>query len=149
MRHLLRTVLTSVFVAAIAISGTAGAALAAPGNGNGTSYQMYEDWCFDDVTVLLCFEVHGRWTIVEQNDGDQIGTAAYRTRSYAVENGQVVSATIEHSVFQTKFIDGVAQNELIIAQVRHLEPGGQCVVHATIRLEDGVIVVDRFAMNCN
>lgn len=151
MRHLLRTLLTSVFVASIALAGTVGIVAAAPGNdkGNGTSYEMYEDWCFDDVTVLLCFEVHGRWTIVDQNDGDQIGTAAVRTISYVVEGGQVTSATVDHSVFQTKFVDGVSQRELIIANVRQLEPGGQCVVHATIKLDGGVIVVDQFAMSCN
>ena len=151
MRHLLRTLLTGVFAASLALAGTAGIASAAPGNdnGNGTSYEMYEDWCFDDITVLLCFEVHGRWTIVDQNNGDQIGTAAVRTISYVVENGQVVSATVDHSVFQSKFIDGVAQDELIISNVRQLEPGGQCVLHATIRLDGGVIVVDQFSMACN
>ena len=151
MRHLLRTLLTGVFAASIALAGTAGIAAAAPGNdkGNGTSYEMYEDWCFDDITVLLCFEVHGRWPIVQQNDGDEIGTAAVRTISYVVEGGQVTSATVEHSVFQTKFVDGVSQKELIIANVRQLEPGGQCVVHATIKLDGGVIVVDQFAMSCN
>ncbi len=149
MRHILRALLTSAFVAAIAIAGTAGVASAAPGGGNGTSYEMYEELCFDDGSIILCFEVHGRFTVVDQNDGDQIGTGAVRVRSFVIEKGQVVSANIDHSVFQTKIVDGVFQKELSITQSRYLTPGEQCVAHAVLKLEGGEIVVDHSSMSCN
>ena len=31
--------------------------------------------CLEDGSILLCFEVHGRFNMVDQNNGDQIGTA--------------------------------------------------------------------------
>jgi hypothetical protein len=151
MRQLLRSLTMSALVAIVALSGTAAVASAAApnSNGNGTSYEMYEDWCFDDITVLFCFEVHGRWTIVDQNNGDQIGTAAVRTRAWVVENGRVVAASLDHTTFQTKFVDGYAEKEFLISQTRTLVPGEQCVAHLQLRFEDGVIVVDRTTLSCH
>jgi hypothetical protein len=149
VRHILRTLMTSALIATIAVSGTAAVASAAPQSGNGISYEMYEDWCFDDITVLFCFEVHGRLTIVEQDDGDQIGTAAVRTLVYVIESGQVTSAAVDHSVYQTKFVDGFAQDELLISVGRALTPGEQCVLRMLLRFEDGVVVIDRSSISCN
>lgn len=151
MRTLSRALVTSALVAVIAIAGSAGAAFAAApySNGNGTNFEMYEEWCFVDETIFLCFEVHGRWTIVDQDDGDQIGTAAVHTRAYVIEDGVVASASLDHSVFQTKFVDGVAEKELLISQNRTLTPGQQCVAHVLLKYEAGVIVVDQASMSCN
>ena len=149
VRQLLRAILVAAFVASIALTGTAGAAAAASDNRNGYSFQMYEDWCFDDITVVLCFEVHGRWTIVEQNDGDLIGTAAVGTRFYTIENGVVTAASIDRSVFQTKFVNGAATDELIISVGRVLTPGQQCIVRMLMRYVDGVIVIDHAGYSCN
>jgi hypothetical protein len=66
VRHALRALLTSAFIATLAFAGTGAVAAAGPGSGNGLNYEMYEDWCFDDISVLYCFEVHGRFTIVSQ-----------------------------------------------------------------------------------
>jgi hypothetical protein len=148
VRHIIRVLLTSAFVASLAVAGMAGAALAAPGGGNGTSYEMYEDMCLEDGSILLCFEVHGRFTVVDQDNGDQIANTAVRTVSYVVEGGVVSSANIDHSVYQTKIVDGFFQDELVISQSRSLTPGEQCVAHLLLKLEDGEVVVDQASMSC-
>jgi hypothetical protein len=151
MRHVLRVLLTSALVATLAVAGLAGSAFAAAfnSNGNGTNFEMFEDLCFDDGKIILCFQVHGRLTIVDQDNGDQIANTAVRTTSFVVDDGQIVSASIDHSVFQTTFIDGVAEREMLISTTRDLLPGQQCVLHLQLTFEDGVVVVDRSTLNCN
>ena len=151
MRQILRALLTSAFVASLALAGTATVALAAPDNDsrNGRSYEMYEDWCFDDIKVIFCWEVHGRFNVVDQNDGDQIATGAVRTRSFVVEGGIVVAAAQEHTVFQSAIVDGVFAKEVIISHARSLTLDGQCVTQLQVRFEDGVLVVDRGATSCH
>jgi hypothetical protein len=151
MRHVLRVLITSALVATLAVAGLASAALAAAfnSNGNGTNFEMFEDLCLDDGSVILCFEVHGRITIVQQDNGDEIATAAVRTTSFVVEGGLISSAQIDHSVFQTKLVDGAFQHELQISTTRNLVPGQQCVLHLQLTFEDGVITVDRSTLNCN
>ena len=150
MRRILRVLMTSAFMASIAVSSVAGVASAAMSpNGNGTSFELYEEMCLDDITVILCFEVHGRFTVVDQNDGDQIGTGAIRNRSYVIQGGRVVSASIDHQVWQSKIVDGVFQNELTITHGRALTPGQQCITHAVLRIENGVVVVDQATTSCN
>lgn len=151
MRHLLRALLTSAFVASLAVGAMAGVASAAPGGGNGTSFELYEDLCINDPvdeTVWYCFEVHGRSTVVDQNDGDQVVTTAARTVFYVVDDGVAVAATIDHSVSQSKLVDGVFEAELAIAQTRTLTPGQQCVAHLLLRIEGGEVVVDQASMSC-
>ncbi len=81
--------------------------------------------------------------MVNQDNGDQIGTGTMRTVSYIVEGGVISSATVDRNVFQSKFIDGVAQTELNITQTRSLTPGQQCVAHLLLKIEGGEIVVDQ------
>jgi hypothetical protein len=151
MRHLLRALCTGALVAVLGIAGTAGAAFAASPNseGNGTNFEMFEDLCLDDGSVIFCFEVHGRVTIVQQDDGAQIATTAVRTTFFVVEGGQIGSAQIDHSVFQTKLVDGSFERELQISTTRDLVPGQQCVLHLQLAFEDGVLTVDRSTLNCN
>lgn len=151
MRHFLRALATSALVASLAVAGVAGSASAAAFNsqGNGTNFEMFEDLCLDDGSILLCFEVHGRITIVQQDNGDEIATIAVRTRSFVVEDGRITSAQIDHSVFQTKLVDGAFERELQISTTRDLVPGQQCVLHLQLTFEDGVVTVDRSQVNCN
>jgi hypothetical protein len=154
MRSVLRALLTSAFIAALAFAATTGAAFAAAehSNGNGTSFELYEDLCINDEldsSVWYCFQVHGRFTAVAQDNGDQIGTGAVRNRFSVIDDGVVVSASLDHSVFQSKIVDGWFQDELIISQTRTLTPGQQCVAHLLLKYEDGVIVVDQSSMSCN
>jgi hypothetical protein len=151
MRHFLRALVTSAFVASLAVAGIAGSASAAAFNsqGNGTNFEMFEDLCLDDGSIILCFEVHGRITIVQQDNGDEIATTAVRTRSFVVEGGRITSAQIDHSVFQTKLVDGAFERELQISTTRELVPGQQCVIHLQLTFEDGVVTVDRSNVNCN
>jgi hypothetical protein len=127
MRHVLRVVITSALVATLALAGLAGSAFAAAfnSNGNGTNFEMFEDLCLDDGSIILCFEVHGRITIVQQDNGDEIATAAVRTTSFVVEGGRISSAQIDHSVFQTKLVDGAFQREIQISTTRNVVPGEQ------------------------
>ena len=151
MRHFLRVLVTSALVASLAVAGIAGSAFAAAFNseGNGTNFEMFEDLCLDDGSILLCFEVHGRITIVQQDNGDEIATTAVRTRSFVVEGGRISSAEIDHSVFQTKLVDGAFEREMQISTTRSLVPGQQCVLHLQLTFEDGVVTVDRSHVNCN
>jgi hypothetical protein len=152
VRHILRVLLASAFVASLAVAGMAGAAAAAQGSGNGLNFELYEDLCINDETdetIWYCFEVHGRFTVVNQDDGDQIGTGAVRSIFYVIDDGIAVSASIDHSVFQSKLVDGWFQDELLISQTRTLTPGQQCVAHMLLKYEDGVIVVDQSSMSCN
>ena len=151
MRHFLRALVTSALVASLAVAGIAGSASAAAFNsqGNGTNFEMFEDLCLDDGSIILCFEVHGRITIVQQDNGDEIATTAVRTRSFVVEGGRITSAQIDHSVFQTKLVDGAFERELQISTTRELVPGQQCVIHLQLTFEDGVVTVDRSNVNCN
>jgi hypothetical protein len=149
VRQILRALLTSVFVATVGVGGLAGVASAAPLSGNGIPFELYEELCFDTGTEILCFEVHGRFTLVDQNDGDQVATGQVRTRSYVIQGGQVVSANLDHSVFQSKIVDGVFQSELAISQSRTLTPGQQCVAHVLLRIDGGEVVVDQSSMSCN
>jgi hypothetical protein len=151
MRQLFRVVITSALVATLAVAGLAGSAFAAAfhSQGNGTNFEMFEDLCLDDGSIILCFEVHGRITIVQQDNGDEIATTAVRTRSFVVEGGRITSAQIDHSVFQTKLVDGAFSRELQISTTRELVPGQQCVLHLQLTFEDGVVTVDRSSVNCN
>lgn len=149
MRRVLRALLTSAFAASIAVGGMAGVASAAPLSGNGIPFELYEELCFDTGNEILCFEVHGRFTLVLQDDGDQIGTGAVRTRSYVIQGGRVVSAQLDHSVFQSKIVDGVFASELTINQSRTLIPGQQCVAHLVLKLDGDEVVVDRSSISCN
>ena len=151
MRHFLRVLVTSALVASLAVAGVASSAFAAAFNseGNGTNFEMFEDLCLDDGSILLCFEVHGRITIVQQDNGDEIATTAVRTRSFVVDGGRITSAEIDHSVFQTKLVDGAFSRELQISTTRDLVPGQQCVLHLQLTFEDGVVTVDRSNVNCN
>jgi hypothetical protein len=151
MRQLFRVVITSALVATLAVAGLAGSAFAAAfhSQGNGTNFEMFEDLCLDDGSIILCFEVHGRITIVQQDNGDEIATTAVRTRSFVVEGGRITSAQIDHSVFQTKLVDGAFSRELQISTTRELVPGQQCVLRLQLTFEDGVVTVDRSSVNCN
>ena len=149
MRQLLRVVLSSTFAATIALGGLTGAVAAAPMSGNGISFELYEEMCLDDGSLILCFEVHGRSTIVTWNEGDQLVTTAVRTRSFVVEHGIVSSASIDHGVYQTKLVDGVFADELTITFNRSLTPGQQCVAHLLLKVEDGAVVVDQASASCN
>ena len=148
VRHSLRALLASTLVAGTILVGTAGIAAAASDSRNGYSFELYEDMCLDDGSVILCFAVHGRFTIVTQEDGDQIGTGAASTRSFVVENGVVSSAQIDRSVWQTKVVDGVFADELTITNSRLQTPGQQCVVHAVLKLADLAVVIDHASMSC-
>jgi hypothetical protein len=149
VRRVLRALLTSAFVATVATGGMAGVASAAPLSGNGIPFELYEELCFDTGTEIICFEVHGRFTLVTQNDGDQVGTGAVRMRSFVVMGGRIVSAQIDHSVFQSKIVDGVFDRELTITQSRTLTPGQQCVAHMVLKVEGGEVVVDQSKLSCN
>jgi hypothetical protein len=151
MRHVLRVLVSSALIASLAVAGIASSAFAAAfnSNGNGTNFEMFEDLCLDDGSIILCFEVHGRITIVQQDNGEEIATAAVRTTSFVVEGGRISSAQIDHSVFQTKLVEGAFQREMQISTTRNLLPGQQCVLHLQLTFEDGVITVDRSTLNCN
>ena len=151
MRQFLRALATSALVASLAVAGIAGSASAAAfhSQGNGTNFEMFEDLCLDDGSIILCFEVHGRITVVQQDNGDEIATTAVRTRSFVVEGGRITSAQIDHSVFQTKLVDGAFEREMQISTTRDLVPGQQCVLHLQLTFEDGVVTVDRSNVNCN
>ena len=121
MRHLIRALLTSALVATVALAGLAGPTLAAaPGTGNGYSFEIYEEWCFDDLGTWYCMDVKGRVTYANLDNGDQIGTAQISSRFWIVENGVITSGSVDHSVYQSRFVDGTALDELIITQTRYL-----------------------------
>lgn len=149
VRRIARALLTSAFVATIAVAGTAGAASAAPLSGNAYMYEIYEDWCFDDITVLYCMEVSGRFTVVTQNDGDDLGTATIRSRFNVIEDGQVVSSSFDKGVYQWRLVDDVFLDELAISFSRARSEGEQCIAHGTLRIEDGEVVVDHSWFSCD
>jgi hypothetical protein len=147
---MIRALLTSALVATIALAGLAGTTLAgASENGNGYSFEIYEEWCFDDLGTWLCMDIKGRVTYANKDNGDQIGTAQVSSRFWIVENGVVTSGSVDHSVFQTRFVDGTALDELVITQTRFLEPGQQCVAHVLLKIENGEVVVGQDSYSCN
>ena len=91
-------------------------------------------------------------TIVQQDNGDEIATAAVRTTAIVVDGGLISAAQIDHSVFQTKpWTKSAFQRELQIFD--DSQPGPWPAVRppspAPRLSKDGVVTFDRSTLNCN
>ena len=151
MRQFLRALCTGALVAVLAVAGLAGSAFAAASHsqGNGTNFEMYEEFCFDDIKIIYCLEVHGHATVVNQDDGDQIATMKAHTRWYVIEGGIIVSVTADNSILQTRFRDGVSVNEQMISRTVTATLDGNCTAHGLLKFVDGVLVIDHPRLTCD
>ena len=150
MRHVLRVLVTSALVATLAVAGPAGSAFAVC---------VLQPWATGRTS--RCSRTRVSTTARSScargprphHDRPRRTTATRSRRppsattSFVVEGGPISSAQIDHSVFQTKLVDGAFQRELQISTTRNLVPGQQCVLHLQLTFEDGVVTVDRSTLN--
>ena len=155
MRILLRSLVATAFVLALALGGASASLAATPGsseNANGAqtgSYSLSGSSCFDDGGTVFCSEIRARIHLTTTPDAKDLSTLdAVESVTGSDEAGNPISSwkTVSHSVGMFD-----AGNQAKVFEVSHTNVKGDahCTFTEFLRFVDYELVLDKVTGSCS
>jgi hypothetical protein len=144
MRSTLRSAVTAGLFAVFAL--VAGSASFAPSVSAADTgrFEIDDEWCFQDVVLLYCFEIDGSVQWVTTSDGRDRATIQARQTTVITNNGVLVGQSRQISLLKSLYVEGGRSDLFEVSHTNSTYGDETCVISAVLRITDFEVVLDHW-----